>query len=152
MRATGTVEHIADQCGSVAHTELCNAILDLFAALRALAEDHATFAALDGASEPATSSVINMLDEAEQWCTGKALTETLAALVVLRRKVRAVALDLQNDDAVVAQLDAVVTLVVPGLSVQDLWKQHGPTLGIKPHALRDAVIVLLTRLDAHCPE
>jgi hypothetical protein len=150
LRMSGQLEHLVD---GPAHDALVLSIECLFAALRRLVADHEALAALDQtASDSSTTSLDTILAQAQDSCTTDSFLDAVTALCVLRRKVVAVCLDLRDEAAVLAQLEGIVSLMAPGVSLLSVWERHGPRLGNSPKGVRDAVIEALHQLNLHCPD
>lgn len=73
----------------------------------------------------------------------------LVVVVVDKKKI---CYDYSDEAAVLAQLEGIVSLLVPGFSVLQLWNEHGQQMGQAPGKVRDAVILVLSALDRHCPD
>ena len=58
----------------------------------------------------------------------------------------------RDEAAVLTQLEGIVSLLVPGFSILELWNEHGSQMGEAPGKVRDAVILVLHALDCHCPD
>ena len=89
--------------------------------------------------------LVDPLRRAEALCTGPALASTVAALCVLRRRLRA--LGMENEEAVVAAVDGPVAVLAPGVSVLQLWKENRTVSARLWGTLSDLFAVL----NRHCP-
>lgn len=92
-------------------------------------------------------SVIQGLKKAELFCTGEALPDAVVTLYLLRQKLRSLGDRSRDQAAVVKEVDSIVSLLAPGISVLELW-QNNQT---ESAHLWEALNGLISAMDQHCP-
>lgn len=152
LRSSGDV--VVPEEGTPGALALREAVRGLLQVIRHLVQAHEVLAAVgDGThSEPALDAN-DALDQAEALCCGGALfADTVFALALLRRKLADVGCSLRDQDAIVAHVDGVVGLLVPGVSVAVLWRELGDSMGALRDELWTALNTLFQIMNAHCPD
>ena len=114
-----------------------------------------TFHALRGALEfddndaagAAPQDYAAYCQQAEELCTGSAMPQTVVALYLLRAKLRALGPD-ANEEHVVRLVHETVALLIPGVSLLDVWQENRAQCAQLWTCLTD----LLRVMDACCPD
>lgn len=129
----------------------------LFGAIRGFAQDHEvrlTLAELNHLGSPGggmlATTCLPLLDQAESTCCDVAFPDAVVALALLRRKLGAAGLHVRDEGAVLAHVDEVVSLMVPGFSLLDLLQEVDT--GGDLSAFWVPLTGLMASLDRHCPE
>lgn len=102
---------------------------------------------IDSASLPNPSTCVDALERARHFCTVTAFPDTLVALHLLRRKLRRLGNRARDPVAVVSEVNDIVCLLAPGVSVMALY-QENPTSSAR---LWDQLKNLMTAMDRYCP-
>lgn len=151
LRASGDV--VPPEDGSAGGEALRGAIQGLLDVLRTFIAEHEQHEIMHNGAATHPEELLQAHAQAAAMATGLFFAETVVALALLRRKLRDSRLTLENEAAVIVEVDRVVALLVPDFSLQAFW-QDGPFAGLVELRAQLWVTLgaLLEALDRHVPD